>query len=303
MAEVGGKPAEGSLVVVDFSKPSSEKRMTVVDLKTGRAKMNSHVAHGVNSGLLYATQFSDRPGSNQSSLGLFKVGEEYVGKHGRSLRLDGLDPGFNINARRRAIVVHAADYVSREAMVANRHEYGRLGRSAGCLSLSDDDMEKLLGRKLKRPAYIFAYAPTMVAGHEYPEPGASQKPKIMLASSKTPSSPSRANPATRTATLVSSSADKPAIARTAVATTPSGASDNEGMTLVASIERPAVARPSSLADEVPAASTTTPTREVETGPAADEPKETESTAKRLVSSASKSLVSTVSRVNFLPNWP
>lgn len=170
-AEVGEKPKEGSLIIVDYSKPSSEKRMTVVDLKTGRARMNSLVAHGVNSGLLYATNFSDRVGSNQSSLGLFRVAEPYYGKHGRSLRLDGLDPGFNINARRRAIVVHAADYVSKEAMRENRHEYGRLGRSAGCFSLSDRDMEKLDHKLKQGPAYIFAYAPTMTAQLGYDVPG------------------------------------------------------------------------------------------------------------------------------------
>ncbi len=170
-AEVGAKPKEGSLIIVDYSKPSSEKRMTVVDLKSGRARMNSLVAHGVNSGLLYATDFSDRVGSEKSSLGLFRVAEPYYGKHGRSLRLDGLDPGFNINARRRAIVVHAADYVSKETMRENRDEYGRLGRSAGCFSLSDKDMAKL-DRKLKGgPAYIFAYAPTMTAELGYDIPG------------------------------------------------------------------------------------------------------------------------------------
>lgn len=170
-AEVGEKPKEGSLIIVDYSKPSSEKRMTVVDLKSGRAKMNSLVAHGVNSGLLYAEDFSDQVGSEKSSLGLFRVAEQYYGKHGRSLRLDGLDPGFNINARRRAIVVHAADYVSKETMRENRHEYGRLGRSAGCFSLSDKDMAKL-DKKLKGgPAYIFAYAPTMTAQLGYHVPG------------------------------------------------------------------------------------------------------------------------------------
>lgn len=170
IAEVGEEPSEGSLVIVDYSKPSSKKRMTVVDLKSGRAKMNSLVAHGVNSGLLYAQDFSDRVGSNQSSLGLYRIAEPYVGKHGPSLRLDGLDPGFNINARRRAIVIHAADYVSKEAMRENRHEGGRLGRSAGCLSLSDRDMVKF-SKKIKRPAYVFAYAPTMLADQSYTVPG------------------------------------------------------------------------------------------------------------------------------------
>ena len=164
--EVGELPKKGSLVIVDYTKPSSEKRMTVVDLKTGRAKMNTLVAHGVNSGLLYATNFSDQVGSEKSSLGLYKVAEEFNGKHGPSLRLDGLDPGWNINARRRGIIVHSANYVSKETMRENRNEYGRLGRSQGCLALSDKDMAKL-DRKLARPAYVFAYAPTMLAQGTY----------------------------------------------------------------------------------------------------------------------------------------
>ena len=260
VAEVGDRPREGSLVVVDYSKPSSEERMTVIDLKSGRAKMNSLVAHGVNSGLLYATDFSDRVGSNQSSLGLYKVGEEYWGKHGRSLRLDGLDPGFNRNARKRAIVVHAADYVSEEAMEANRHEFGRLGRSAGCLSLSDEDMERL-GRKMKRPAYIFAYAPTMVAEHEYPDVNGEQ-PKVPATLASAPSKPP---------TAPTRPAEKPAVPRPAAP----AAVDEEGMVLLASIE----------------------------GPADSESKP--SGGRGLVGvagAASRSLVSTVSRVNFIPSW-
>ncbi len=204
-AEIGEEPKEGSLVVVDYSKPSSQRRLSVVDLKTGRARMNSLVAHGVNSGLLYATNFSDRVGSNQSSLGLYRIAEPYVGKHGPSLRLDGLDPGFNINARRRAIVIHSADYVSKDAMRENRAEGGRLGRSAGCLSLSDRDMKRF-SRKVDRPAYVFAYAPTMMAdlGYTLPVdpdvpaavPPAAAAPQPMLASAETPAAP-RETPASR----------------------------------------------------------------------------------------------------------
>ncbi|MCB1065102.1 MAG: murein L,D-transpeptidase catalytic domain family protein [Verrucomicrobiae bacterium] len=159
-AEVGEKPEKGTLIVVDYTKPSSEKRLSVVDMKTGRGRMNSLVAHGVNSGLLYATDFSNQVGSEKSSLGLYQLAEEYTGKHGTSFRLDGLDAGLNSNARKRAIVVHSADYATREAMKQNRHEYGRLGRSAGCLALSDKDLAKL-DRKMERPVYVFAYAPTL----------------------------------------------------------------------------------------------------------------------------------------------
>lgn len=293
VAEVGKKPREGSLVVVDYSKPSSEKRMTVVDLKTGRAKMNSLVAHGVNSGLLYATEFSDRVGSNQSSLGLYKVGEEYYGKHGRSLRLDGLDPGFNINARRRAIVVHAADYVSHEAMQANRHEFGRLGRSAGCLSLSDEDMERL-DKKLKRPAYIFAYAPTMVAEHEYPDPvrsPANRTIRPMLASTKP--------------------ADKPAIARPDGTASPRSGGGEGEMVLIASIDGTSdePTSPTAAAAAAPAAVDAGEESALEAGGASEESVESNGPVSGVgrglvgvAGAASRSLVSTVSRVNFIPNW-
>ena len=189
--EVGKPPKKGTLVVVDYSKPSSEKRLTVVDLKSGVSKMNSRVAHGVNSGLLYATNFSNTVGSRKSSLGLYELSEEFRGKHGTSFRLDGLDRSVNDNARRRGIIVHSADYATTDAMRKNRHEYHRLGRSAGCLALSDKDMARL-DRKLVRPAYVFAYAP-MLAQQPQPQqpkrstPKATRAPSTMLASAKLPS--------------------------------------------------------------------------------------------------------------------
>jgi hypothetical protein len=214
LREVGQQPKKGTLVVVDYTKPSSEKRMTVVDLKSGRTKMNTLVAHGVNSGLLYATSFSDRMGSEQSSLGLYQVSEEFNGKHGPSLRLDGLDPGFNLNARKRGIIVHSANYVSQETMRQNRHEWGRLGRSQGCLALSDKDMAKL-DRKLVRPAYVFAYAPPMLAQNNYPHgaPAPATQPEIpstapVLASNK--SQPAKSKEAARVKPLlVSQTQQKP----------------------------------------------------------------------------------------------
>lgn len=187
--EVGAKPKKGTLVIVDYTKPSSEKRMTVVDLESGRAKMNSLVAHGVNSGLLYATTFSDQVGSEKSSLGLYRVGEEYQGKHGASLRLDGLDPGFNLNARKRGIVVHAAEYVSQAAMRENRDESSRLGRSQGCLALNERDLRRL-DRKLERPAYVFAYAPSLFAGGAYP-PVTPGIPGTVLARAEAPAGKER----------------------------------------------------------------------------------------------------------------
>ncbi len=222
-AEVGTQPDKGTLIIVDYTKPSSEKRLSLVDMKSGRGKMNSRVAHGVNSGLLYATDFSNQVGSEKSSLGLYELAEPYVGKHGRSFRLDGLDPGLNSNARRRAIVVHAADYATKAAMQENRHEYGRLGRSAGCLALSDKDLAKL-DRKLERPVYVFAYAP-MLAQNDYlpapttvpgmptpvmpPQLGA---PEILLASAGSPAPA----PTPASAPVSAAATDLPAIPRPAL---------------------------------------------------------------------------------------
>ncbi|MBL9155725.1 MAG: murein L,D-transpeptidase catalytic domain family protein [Verrucomicrobiales bacterium] len=200
--EVGTVPKKGTLVVVDYTKPSSEKRMTVIDLKTGRARMNSLVAHGVNSGLVYAQSFSDEVGSEKSSLGLYRVGEEYMGKHGPSLRLDGLDRGFNLNARKRGIVVHSASYVSKETMHENRHEYGRIGRSQGCLALNEKDLVKL-DRKMQRPAYVFAYAPTLLAQGAYP-PLNPAPPQPVLAQADNPA------PTRKPTTPVVASAPAPA---------------------------------------------------------------------------------------------
>ncbi|WP_297336982.1 murein L,D-transpeptidase catalytic domain family protein [Algoriphagus sp.] len=120
-----------NLVIIDFSLPSTAKRLWVIDPKNGKVLFHSVVSHGRNSGQLMATQFSNRPESYQSSLGFFKTAETYQGKHGYSLRLDGLEKGVNDQARNRAIVIHGADYATEEFAEAT----GRLGRSLGCPAL------------------------------------------------------------------------------------------------------------------------------------------------------------------------
>jgi hypothetical protein len=140
------------LAVVDFDLPSTEKRFWVLDLNTNQVLYRSLVAHGNNSGQLEATQFSNVNGSNASSLGFYVTGQEYVGKHGRSLRLQGLDPGFNDQAAARAIVVHGADYVS-EAFIK---EHGRLGRSQGCPALPLDLFAPIIDT-LKGGAGLFVH--------------------------------------------------------------------------------------------------------------------------------------------------
>jgi len=119
-----------TLAVVDWTLPSDQRRLWVVDLEERRTLHRELVAHGVNSGGRFVQTLSNQEGSRQSSVGVMSAAEIYTGKHGRSLRLDGLERGFNDAARRRAIVVHPARYVS-----AERAKTGAVGRSWGCLAL------------------------------------------------------------------------------------------------------------------------------------------------------------------------
>jgi len=124
-------PDRSIITIVDFNKPSTEKRLWIVDLENKKLLFNTLVAHGSGTGDNMAKVFSNTSNSNQSSLGFYIANETYSGKHGLSLRLDGMDEGFNTNARNRAVVVHGADYVSQTFV--DRH--GRLGRSWGCPAL------------------------------------------------------------------------------------------------------------------------------------------------------------------------
>lgn len=116
------------LTIVDFSLSANVKRLWVIDLSTNTILFNSLVAHGRNTGAEFATSFSNNTSSFKSCLGFFATGEIYKGKHGISLKLDGLEKGINDHARERAVVIHGADYVS-ESFVRNNK---RLGRSLGC---------------------------------------------------------------------------------------------------------------------------------------------------------------------------
>ena len=129
------------LTVVDFDLPSTEKRLWVVDLASHKIVFNTLVAHGHNSGENVATNFSNTDSSNMSSLGFYVTGREYEGKHGHSLRLQGLDEGFNTNAATRSVVMHGAEYVSEDFIRQN----GRLGRSLGCPALPMDQYAQIIG--------------------------------------------------------------------------------------------------------------------------------------------------------------
>ena len=122
-----------TLTLIDYSRPSTEPRLWVYDLATGELLFEELVAHGRNSGENLATRFSDTLNSHQSSLGLFVARETYVGSNGYSLRMEGLEPGFNSRARQRAIVMHGAWYVDPALAAAQ----GRIGRSWGCPALRE----------------------------------------------------------------------------------------------------------------------------------------------------------------------
>ena len=123
--------APKTLTIIDYSLPSTEPRLWVLDLQTGRTLYEEVVAHGRGSGGNMATAFSNAADSHQTSLGLFVTEDTYVGQNGYSMRLNGLEPGVNDHARARAIVMHGAPYVDPAIAAAQ----GRLGRSWGCPAL------------------------------------------------------------------------------------------------------------------------------------------------------------------------
>ena len=149
--EVG---APRTLTVIDYSRPSTDKRLWVYDLATHELLYEELVAHGQGSGANIASKFSNEAESHQTSLGLFVADTTYVGKNGYSLRLEGLDRGINDRARERAIVMHGAPYVSESFVRAN----GRLGRSWGCPAVSAGVARELIDR-VKGGGLVFAYYP------------------------------------------------------------------------------------------------------------------------------------------------
>lgn len=142
------------VTIVDFSKPSTEKRLWVIDTSNNKILFNTWVAHGRNSGFLNSTKFSNKPSSNQSSLGVYLTKGKYHGKHGLSVVLEGLEPDFNSNAKSRGIIMHSASYASRNFLRAN----GRLGRSLGCFSL-DPEIGKEIMNYIYSNTLVIAYYP------------------------------------------------------------------------------------------------------------------------------------------------
>lgn len=149
-----GAGAGTRLAVIDYSLPSTQKRMWVFDLEQPGLLYAEHVAHGQGSGENMANRFSNRDGSHQTSLGLFRTAETYVGGNGYSLRMDGLESGINDNARDRLIVIHGAPYVNPD----NAHRMGRLGRSHGCPALRPQVAREVIDT-IKDDQLVFAYYP------------------------------------------------------------------------------------------------------------------------------------------------
>lgn len=128
------------LTIADMDMNSTQKRLWIVDLDKKELLLNTWVAHGQRSGADKAVKFSNTNDSFQSSVGFYVTAEVYSGQHGRSLKLDGMDEGFNSNARKRSIVVHGADYVSQGTINA----LGRLGRSQGCPAVAPELADKVI---------------------------------------------------------------------------------------------------------------------------------------------------------------
>lgn len=144
------------LTLVDFSLSSNVKRLWIIDLNSNKVLFNSLVAHGRNTGNEFANSFSNKAESYKSSLGFYATGEVYHGKHGLSLRLDGLERGVNDNARARAVVMHGADYVA-ESFIKNN---SRLGRSLGCPAIPMN-MTKEIISIIKDKSCLYIYHPSL----------------------------------------------------------------------------------------------------------------------------------------------
>lgn len=149
----GAAPVQ-RLAVIDYSLPSTQQRLWVFDLKKRKLLFHELVAHGRNSGENMAVNFSNQNESFATSLGLYRTQQSYVGQNGYSLRMEGLEPGFNDNAFDRAIVIHGAPYVSPVLARAN----GRIGRSLGCPAVRPAIAHKLID-SMKGGQLLFSYYP------------------------------------------------------------------------------------------------------------------------------------------------
>ncbi len=142
------------LTIADFSKPSNENRLYVIDLFLEQVVVQTLVAHGKKSGTLFANIFSNKTSSHKSSLGFYVTGNIYNGRNGASLELNGMESGINDHAKNRSIVIHGADYVS------NRYiqQQGYIGRSQGCPAVPNDQLNNIIDA-IQGASCMFVYAP------------------------------------------------------------------------------------------------------------------------------------------------
>lgn len=162
-----GLTSKTVVAVIDYSLPSSDRRLWVVDLASGQTLAMEHVAHGSRSGGVWATTFSNRDGSNQSSLGAFVTANRYFGIRGLSLRLRGLEPGINDRALARGIVLHGTTGVS-----AERARQGRMGRTEGCPAVSVEAARRLIPL-VEEGVLLYVWAPdrSLLARSAFVDPG------------------------------------------------------------------------------------------------------------------------------------
>lgn len=154
MKEMGRLENDQVISIVDFSKPSSQKRLFIIDLKNYKVLFNTYVAHGMQSGKQFADRFSNVPESNKSSLGFYETLGTYMGGNGYSLRLQGIERGINDNANRRDIVMHGADYVNEKLI----NSLGYIGRSFGCPAVSQRLHKPIIDR-IKNGTCLFIFSP------------------------------------------------------------------------------------------------------------------------------------------------
>lgn len=153
-ATANGMSPSSRIAVIDYSRPSSVPRLWVFDTKEGRLLFRELVAHGKHTGDNLARDFSNVEGSLQSSLGLFRTMDTYNGGNGYSMRMDGLEPGFNDQALKRSIVMHGAPYVNESTV----QKLGRLGRSWGCPAVREGVAHQIIDA-LKGGQFVFSYYP------------------------------------------------------------------------------------------------------------------------------------------------
>ncbi len=142
------------LTICDFSQSSKKKRLYIIDVDNSKLVTNTYVAHGKNSGGEFANSFSNKPESLQSSLGFYITDNTYIGKHGLSLRINGVDPGFNDKALMRTIVIHGADYVNESRV----QQGGYMGRSWGCPAVPKKEATDII-TTIKNGTCLFIYHP------------------------------------------------------------------------------------------------------------------------------------------------